>query len=743
MPNTPETRVQEAPASALPDLLVNPPWAADKEPVVLKLKAPKEPTTLAWAPGMREEWLKAPYEPKYGGWKPIAEDTDWKAVADAFADGTALTELDATERREQGFGLLVQAPVELGKALLSDERYWGDFCGYGAAYAMQCTVARHELDAYPVAMYTAKNSRFFYWLDPFLDGAVAQMMIKEFDARSQRHRAWFELHGEGAALLTVPDALRKPGPKRDRAEGALRVIARVHGHDAIVRAARHYGEEAAAAMSVLRTDGLDVYPDPLPEMPAAFDPARLPRILLRDRKTALPASATRHLLTMLTFSKPWDPYPGVEQVADLFDPDSLAAFVWALYEADTPHRSISNRGVQYALIRFGDDRTADRIAPFMGRLSKGSVYDTGATSLLRLFSRLGSDSALRHLHRLANKAEDQKRMRQDARSALDRIAKERGLTPEQLADRLVPDLGLDAQGGMTLDYGPRRFRVGFDEHLKPYVTDADGKRRKTLPKPGVKDDDTLAPAAYKRFADLKKEVRTVAADQIKSLEKAMVAGRSWTFTDFRSLFIAHPLLWHVARRLVWGADADGRLVPFRVAEDRTLADAADEELGPLSDDTAITLPHPLLLGGPGVEAWGRVFADYEILQPFPQLARPVHAFTDEERGSTGLARFEGSTVHFGRILGMTSRGWELGEKETGGFRRQVMLMTPDGRHLMVQFEPGIRVIAPDEFAEQEIRSVSLFTGRYSGKRHPFGELDPVTASEILAELTRLTEPATG
>ncbi|XVQ12073.1 DUF4132 domain-containing protein [Spirillospora sp. CA-255316] len=737
MPNTPETRVQEAPENSLPDLLVTPPWTAGKEPVVLKLKAPKEPTTLTWAPGMREEWLKAPYQDRYGGWKPIAEDTDWKAVAETFSSGRALTELDAAERRKQGFGLLVQAPVELGEGLLSDERYRDDFCGYGAAYAMQCVVARHEMAAYPLAMHTAKNSKFFYWLDPFLDADVAQLMIKNGNLR------WYEQHGEAAARLTVPDALRKPGPKRKQAETALRTVAREHGHDAIVRAARHYGDEAAAAMSALRTDGLDTYPDPLPAMPETFDPARLPQILMRDRKTALPDSATRHLLTMLTFSKPWDPYPGVEQVADLFDPDSLAAFAWALYEADTPHRSISNRSVLYALIRFGDEETADRIAPFMARLSKGSVYDTGATSLLRLFTRLGSDSALRHLHRLANKAADQKRMRQEAQGALNRIAEERGLTPEQLADRLVPDFGLDAQGGMTLDYGPRTFRVGFDEQLKPYVTDAGGKRRKTLPKPGVKDDDALAPAAYKRFADLKKEVRTVAADQIKRLENSMVTGRSWTFTDFRSLFIDHPLLWHIARRLVWGADVNGRLVPFRMAEDRTLADADDEELRPLPGDTAITLPHPLLLGVPAVEAWAQVLADYEILQPFPQLARPVHAFTDEERASAKLARFEGRTVHFGRILGMTSRGWELGEKETGGFRRQVMLMTPDDRHLMVQFEPGIRVIAPDEFAEQEIRGVSLFTGRYSGRRHPFGELDPVTASEILAELTRLTEPATG
>ncbi|MFV2179965.1 hypothetical protein, partial [Actinomadura sp. LOL_011] len=87
---------------------------------------------------------------------------------------------------------------------------------------------------------------------------------------------------------------------------------------------------------------------------------------------------------------------------------------------------------------------------------------------------------------------------------------------------------------------------------------------------------------------------------------------------------------------------------------------------------------------------------------------------------------------------MTSRGWELGDKEDGGFRRQVMTMTPDGRHVMAFFSPGIRVVAPEEYAEQEFREVIVLSGRYSGKPVSFGDLDPAAASEIVNDLTRLT-----
>lgn len=40
-------------------------------------------------------------------------------------------------------------------------------------------------------------------------------------------------------------------------------------------------------------------------------------------------------------------------------------------------------------------------------------------------------------------------------------------------------------------------------------------------------------------------------------------------------------------------------------------------------------------------------------------------------------------------------------------------------------------------AEQTIERAMLMTGPYSGKQVPFGEPDPVTVSETLAELTRL------
>ncbi|MBE1531492.1 DUF4132 domain-containing protein [Actinomadura algeriensis] len=752
MPDSP--RFPDAPASAVPHLLADPPWtrpAPTAEPVVLKLKASKEPTTMHWAPGMREEWLN----PDDGtrGAEPLPDDTDWDALAGTFADGAALG-LDPADRYRAFVALVMQAPLELGEKVLADERNWNVcenfpqnqrryrnwknwdvFRTHRPRKLCQGAAARHGMAAYPFLLHKAKTEFRFYGLIPYRDSKVAQVMVKHFGhwANRAETEGWYLHHGRDAARLTVPFALRKPGPTRERAEDALRLIAREQGRDTVAEGARHHGDEAAAAMSALyhEADPLDAFPDPMPEYPEAFAPELLPRLLLRGREQALPADATRNFITMLLISQARTPYAGVPPVVDALDPDSLAEFAWMLYLADKHPKLWATPGVQYLLLEHGNDETADRFGPIVKRWPKWYTWEAGATNALRLFNRLETPTALRHLHVLAEKAADPKRIRFFAKRNLADIAEARGYTPEQLADRLVPPLGLDADGTMTLDYGPRGFRVGFDEQLKPFVTDEAGKVRKTLPKPGAKDDPELAPAAHQRFADLKKQARAVASEQIKRLERAMVAGRSWTPDEFRTIFAEHPLLRHVVRRLVWTTAS----ASFRVAEDGTYADVHDDTFV-LPDDARVSLPHPLRL--PDVDAWTEVFADYEILQPFEQLARPVHTLTDDERSATELTRFGGETVHFGRINGMTSRGWELGDKEDGGFRRQVMHMTGDGRHVMVFFSPGIRVYSPEELPDQEIRDVIVLPGRYSGKPMRLGDLDPVAASELVNDLTRLT-----
>ncbi|HWS34726.1 MAG TPA: DUF4132 domain-containing protein, partial [Actinoplanes sp.] len=326
---------------------------------------------------------------------------------------------------------------------------------------------------------------------------------------------------------------------------------------------------------------------------------------------------------------------------------------------------------------------------------------------------------------------------------MEEVAEGLGLTSEQLADRLVPDFGLDADGSLRLDYGSRRFVVGFDEQLRPFVADDTGKRLKTLPKPGARDDTDLATAAYQRFTALKKDVRTVAVDQVRRLEQAMVAGRRWTGAEFRTLFAEHPLLWHIVRRLVWARfDAAGRVTgALRMAEDRTLA-TVDDEPAVLGDDEIIGIAHPLHLGTAEAAGWAEVFADYEILQPFPQLGRPTFGLTPEEAAGAHLNRFESVTVPTTKLIGLERRGWKRESPQDAGMQSVIEKTLAPNRVMVVHLDPGIAVGELDYFPDQKLTAVFLHdgTGGWWSKEVelPLHTLDAVATSEIIRDLTEVT-----
>ncbi|RPE29210.1 DUF4132 domain-containing protein [Kitasatospora cineracea] len=725
----------EAAPEALPPLLAAPPWTRPRtrrEARVIEGLRPDEGVELAWRAGEREGWARI----EFAGWQYPA-DTDWAAEARTALEGHNLW---------YPARLLVQGPAEVLAPAVAEWRpadLW-----YGSEY-LPPVVAKYGPAALPMALHAAraKPGVLSSLLLPFREVRAARLLADGLVRLRSVHataRSWFARHGVAGALLLVPDAVGPAGRERAAAEQALRLVASSCGDEALSAAvADRYGAPAAEVVAeVLAADPLETaLPARMPVLPVWADPAVLPQLLLRapaeGAGTALPAEAVRHVLTMLALSKPGVPYPGLSVVAESCRADGTAAFGWALFEqwlqAGMPAKE---SWVLHALGVLGDDTTVRRLTPVL-RDWPGQGAHQRAVEGLDVLAAIGTDLALLHLHGISQRVKF-KALKARAQEKIAEVAEGLGLTAEQLADRLVPDLGLGPDGTTAIDYGPRRFTVGFDEQLRPFVLDGDGKRRKDLPAPGAKDDQELAPAERKRFAALKKDVRTVAADQIRRLEAAMVARRSWSAGEFGSLFVEHPLVWHLARRLVWTADGTA----FRVAEDRTLADAADEPFV-LPADATVRLAHPLLLGEEAVAVWSELFADYEVLQPFPQLGRPVRRFTPEEAAANRLHRFEGCTVPVGRLLGLTKRGWERGAPQDAGVERWFSKRLADGCHLVIQLDEGIAVGLVDEFPDQTFRTVWLDSspGDHWGSRdYPlrYGGLDPVAASELLAELEEVT-----
>ena len=217
----------------------------------------------------------------------------------------------------------------------------------------------------------------------------------------------------------------------------------------------------------------------------------------------------------------------------------------------------------------------------------------------------------------------------------------------------------------------------------------------------------------------------------------MVLGRRWPAAEFAELLAGHPLLVHLVRRLVWRTTAG---LTFRCAEDGTYADVHDEEYS-LPETAEVGVAHPLEFPGE-LTAWSELFADYEILQPFPQLGRPSARLAEAERSARTLKRFEGRTVPTGKLLGLTKRGWHRGPVLDNGVESWLLRPLPEGGAVVVNLDPGITVGMPDMDPEQQLTDIWLAEtaeGNWSPQgTRVFGELTPVTASELLGELTGLT-----
>ncbi|EWC60436.1 Molybdate metabolism regulator [Actinokineospora spheciospongiae] len=726
-------RVPEAAPADLPPVLADPPWLRPRTratPVVVTGLTPLGEPGIAWADGEQEQWsdrtgLSSPF------WPPIDWDREFEDQKTRDDDWKTLP-------------LIVEGPFDRSEALL---RAWEPKAYWRLEFWGRSLAARFGLTALPALLEVGATqpAAVVDLLQPFTGPEVSALMAdwaSRLKSVRPRALAYFARHGVDSVRPLVPAALAKAGRERTAAETVIRQITRQAGAEAVLAVAAEYGAEAERGIAaLLATDPLTVLPAKLPAVGEWAHPGLLPQVLLADRATALPLSAARDLITIFALGKPGEPYAGLAPVREAVEPGSLARFAWKLFQHWLAAGGSSKDGwVLTALGAVGDDETVRGLAPLI-RAWPGEGGHQRAVAGLDVLAEIGTDVALMHLNGIANKVKF-KGLKTRAEEKMMAVADALGLATEQLADRLVPDLGLDADGSMVLDYGPRRFTVGFDEQLKPFVADPDGTRRKVLPKPGAKDDPDLAPHAYQLFSGLKKDVKTVAADQVRRLERAMVTGRRWSAAEFTEFFAGHPLLWHLVRRLVWGRYEGGELVgSFRLAEDRTLADVEDNALT-LPEGATVGVAHPLHLGA-ALEPWGELFADYEILQPFPQLGRQVFELTAEDRAGTSLARFTGIEVPTGRVLGLVHRGWERGTPQDGGVEPWITRPLPDGRVLVATLDPGIAVGAVDIFPEQKLTEVWLTddSGYYWSnhqKRHAFADVDPVAASELLADLTMLT-----
>lgn len=718
-----------APEESWPHLLRNPPWKAAKK---LNLKAlPLEPLShepkMNWSQGQQAEWASH--------LKPMREESSLTEF---------LQSLNSWERHPvHYFKHLLTCPESVGQELMGrcvdlDPWYFQEH--------MKAVVARWELSALPLVrrLAASKPADSVPYFSPYDD---TELCVRAAEAYSrlksvrQEALAYLQTNPKTTAKALIPELFGKNKKQKGWAKTALLALNQ-DGHKTTIReAAKLYGEMAESAIEpLLELNELDNLPAKIPNLPSWLLSDSLAKPTLKSGGL-LSGVGLENLLTMLAISKPGEPYAGVGLAAQEFTEESLAEFSWSLFSAWLEAGADSKcYWALHTLGWLGNDETARRLTPLLKKWP-GEGAHARAVQGLEVLTTIGTDLALMHLFGLSQKLKF-KGLKTQALEKVTEIAKKRGLTNDELGDRLVPDLGLDDDGSLSLDYGPRKFYVKFDEKLKPLVRDEALKERKSLPKPGKSDISHLAEASFARFKALKKDARAVASQQLTRLEMALVKQRRWTTTDFQRFFLDHPLVIHLSRRLVWGLYSDHTLKRcFRVAEDGTLADSEDEEYC-LGKGGLVGLVHPFDLAQSEQEAWSEILADYRILQPFPQLGRAVFSLDASEKEQTQLTRFQGLKVESLKVLSLESKGWRKGEALDGGVVAWMSKDIGEGVSAYLDLQMGLVVGDPRAFPEQTLQTLTISTGSRGWKATPnlkLGAIPETAMSELLRDLEGLTQ----
>jgi hypothetical protein len=239
--------------------------------------------------------------------------------------------------------------------------------------------------------------------------------------------------------------------------------------------------------------------------------------------------------------------------------------------------------------------------------------------------------------------------------ALAEAARRASLSPEDLEERAVPTYGLTEPGlGHTVlgEYeatvrvtgvsevelcwtGPRGPQKAIPQEVQREHAD----QLKHL-KRGVKDIATMLPAQRDR------------------IERLFCAGdRHWPLAEWRVLYLDHPLISVVTRRLIWHFEEGGRSALGAFHEGRIVG--VDGAPLALSDATEVRLWHPLGFPPETVLAWRAWLREHEVRQPFKQAHREIYILTDAELETSIYSnRFAAHIVRQHQFAALCrERGW--------------------------------------------------------------------------------------
>ena len=333
-----------------------------------------------------------------------------------------------------------------------------------------------------------------------------------------------------------------------------------------------------------------------------------------------------------------------------------------------------------------------------------------------------------------------KSIQAEAQSIIEEIAKEKGWSSEELADRTVPTANLDDNGELKLDYGSRFFITKYNPTGKLDLFSESGKLINSLPAPNKNDNQELVKESKKFLNESRKSIRKILNIQTNRLYEAMCTQRSWTFSTLENSFFNHPIMKHLCERLIWVLeDLQEKRTLFRLMDDGSLCDEEDREIKILPK-AAIKLAHSAFLSKERTSAWRAHLNDYDIKPLFEQFREQTFTLSEEDEKKDVSCQYEGYIINNYKLASeMKKWGFQKGETEDGGYF-----------YYYVKKYPGLKLKATIEFTgsyvgledtpvalrhfyfediEQNEDSYDIFSPKI-----PFSAIPPVIYSETVSAI---------
>ena len=288
--------------------------------------------------------------------------------------------------------------------------------------------------------------------------------------------------------------------------------------------------------------------------------------------------------------------------------------------------------------------------------SRNATYYRARSATWAL-EQIGTDRAVAGLNRILDSTPN-KWFRHMLRPTLDTLAKRRGLDQEDLADQVVPTHDLDEESQRI--HWLADYRVGLsiasNGRVVQTITNQHGKEYKTLPAKIRKEHEE----SWKSLQSEKKELAETLSLQKARLEAAMIEGRQWSFPRWQSLFATHPLLKHLACRLIWHiSTSQGEQSTYALPEQDGTWRAANNEDLHVGEQSILCLAHPVEMTAEEQMRWQHLIVTCQIVQPFKQAFREIYTLTPAEEETMRYSnRFAGQRIQLRPFNGIArGRGW--------------------------------------------------------------------------------------